>query len=131
MVVSASDRSTAENASVASVRLACRLAVSCCVTWFQVFQTGVALQNLPATVSSVVRVVLESRPRLFTSLSAVAYVALLTGGGGAGRNCCASPRRNGVTDPQPVYIGAGNLGGVCGESPGGAPGNNAARAASR
>src|ERR1700738_2985718 len=113
MVVSASDRSRAENALVACVRLACRVAVRCCVTWFQVFQSGVALQNLPATVSSLVRVVLESPPRLFTSLSAVAYVALLTGGGGAGRNSCASPRRSGVTGPQPVYVGAGNLGGVC------------------
>src|SRR4030081_2358982 len=129
MVVSASDRSRAENALVACVRLACRLAVSCCVTWFQVFQTGVALQNLPATVSSVVRVVLESRPRLFTSLSAVAYVALLTGGGGAGRNCGASRRRNGVPDPQPVYIGAGNLGGVCRWSKGRVPGTNGGAAA--
>jgi hypothetical protein len=57
-------------------------------------------------------VVLVSRPRFFTSSSAVAYAALLTGGGAAGLNCFALSSRNGVTDPQPVYIGAANLGGV-------------------
>src|SRR5882757_3449668 len=112
MVVSASARSIAENTLVAWARLACWSSVSRSTTWFQVFQIGAALQNLPATVWSGVRVALVSCPMLFTSARAVAYWAVLTGGGGAGRNCPALSSRNGVTDPQAVYIGGPNLGAV-------------------
>src|SRR3978361_1061324 len=112
MVVSARARFSEEKTAVVSARVACRSSVSCCVTWFQVIQMGVLLQNLPATVSSAVRVVLVSRPRLRTSSSAVAHGALLTGGGAAGRNCCPLLSTNGATDPQVWYIGVGNLGGV-------------------
>src|SRR3954447_6988904 len=112
MGASASARSSDENAAVAWVRLACRAATSGWVTWFEVTQIGVPLQNVPATVWSGVRVALVSRPRLFTSSIAAAYAASPTAGGVAGRNCCGVSSTNGVTDPQPVYVGAGNLGGV-------------------
>src|SRR4051812_15642961 len=112
MVVSARDRSRASKAVVACARLACSPVSSCWVTWFQVFHTGAELQNLPATVWSGVRVVLVSRPRLFTSLSAVVYAALVTAGGCWGRTSWARCSTKGVTEPQVVNIGAGNFGGV-------------------
>src|SRR4051794_23999183 len=112
MVVSARDRSRAAKTAVACARLACSPVSSCWVTWFQVVHTGAELQNFPATVSSGVRVVLVSRPRVFTSSSAVAYAALVTAGGCGGRNCWARWSTKGDTEPQAVNIGAGNFGGV-------------------
>ena len=76
------------------------------------FQIGEALQNLPATVWSAVRVVLASRPRFSTSASADAYAAPSTAGCAAGRNWLPLVSTNGVTEPQFVYIGAASFGGV-------------------
>src|SRR4029079_4736691 len=83
IVVSATARSIAANARVVSARL--RSPTSCWATWFQVFQIGEALQNLPATVWSALRVVLESRPRVSTSASADAYAAPSTAACAAAR----------------------------------------------
>src|SRR5712691_7368421 len=76
---------------------------------FHVFQIGPA-QNLAATVSSAVRVMLVFWPRLLTSFSAVAYAAVVTAGGASGRNCDALSRTNGFTFAQPVNTGAANAG---------------------
>src|SRR6202035_3189727 len=105
-------------------RLACRLTARFCATWFQVFQMGAEPQNFPAAVWSAVRVVLESWPRLLTSLSASAYATLVTGGGGPGRNCWPLRSTNGVTEPQLVNTGAGKWGGVGRQSRGWVPAMN-------
>src|SRR6201987_5189756 len=59
--------------------------------WFQTIQIGAAPQNLPIAVSSAVRVVLFNSPRDFTSLKSAAYLALVSAGGGAGRNWVRVP----------------------------------------
>src|ERR1700736_813873 len=74
--------------------VACPAAIS-----FQVFQIGGA-QNLATVVWSAVRVVLVSRPRLCTSLMAVAQAVLFSAGGGGGRNWSPLFRTNGVVVPQ-------------------------------
>ena len=58
---------------------------SAALTRLAEFQIGAA-QNFAWVVSSAVRVVLESCPRLLTSLSAAAYASLDSAGGGSGRN---------------------------------------------
>src|SRR6185312_8996312 len=98
IVVSDSARSITANAHVVSARL--RSPTSCWATWFHVFQTGEALQNLPATVWSAVRVVLASRPRLATSVSADAYAAPSTAGCAAGRNWLLLLSKTGATETQ-------------------------------
>jgi hypothetical protein len=70
MVVSASARSSPANEALACARLASWSVAACWAIWFRVCQTGAELQNVPAAVSSGVRVVLVSRPRVRTSSSA-------------------------------------------------------------
>ena len=70
MVASAKARSRFANTVTVCSRLACRVTASLCAISFHTFQIGAAPQNLASVVSSVVRVVLESRPRLLTWLSA-------------------------------------------------------------
>src|SRR6266516_2048336 len=92
-------------------RFVCRAVTARSAISFQVFQIGGA-QNLAMTVWSAVRVVLVFWPRALTSFKAPAYAALVTAGGGAGRNWEPLPITNGVTFAQPVKTGVGKLGGV-------------------
>src|SRR5262245_8922742 len=66
------------------------------------FQCGTeeSAQNLAISVSSVLRVVLVIAPRLFTSLKAAVYAALVSAGGPAGRNWLPLVMVKGVTLPQ-------------------------------
>src|ERR1700730_16691754 len=112
MVASARARSRFANTETVCSRLACRDTASFWATSFQTFQIGAAPQNFACVVSSAVRVVLESWPRLLTRLSARAYATLVIGGGGAGRNCRPLLSTNGVTEPQLVNTGGAKAGGV-------------------
>src|SRR5438445_3778508 len=67
---------------------------------FQVFQIGGA-QNLATTVWSAVRVALVFWPRLLTSFNALAYAALVTAGGDAGRNWTRCRSRMARRPPNP------------------------------
>src|SRR3954447_21671203 len=81
-----------------------------------------SFQNRAICVCSAVRVVLSARPRLLTSLKAAAYSALVSAGGGAGRNCEPADIANGVTYGR-CGTSAGRLaGGVGCQSPGSVPG---------
>src|SRR4029079_12911813 len=111
MVASAKVRSRFANTVTVCSRVACRVTASFWAIWFQTFQIGAAPQNFASVVSSAVRGVLASWPRLLTWLSARAQAALVVRGGGAGRNCRPLPSTNGVTEPQLVNTGAGNFGG--------------------
>src|SRR5947209_2449436 len=85
---------------------------------------GAAPQNFPIAVCSAVRVMLFSSPRDFTSLKSAAYLALVSAGGGAGRNRLALPSTNGVTCDVWVNPAGANAGGVSWYSPGPASGVN-------
>src|SRR5438128_10684459 len=78
--------------------------------WFQKFWIG-GFQNLPISVCSAVRVVLVAEPRLCTSLIAAAYAALVSAGGGAGRNWSPRSDANGATRPPVGKPGAREFGG--------------------
>ena len=86
--------------------------------WFQTIQIGAAPQNFPIAVWSAVRVVLFSSPRDLTSLKSAAYLALVSAGGGAGRNWLALSSTNGVTCEVWVNPAGANAGGVSWYSPG-------------
>src|SRR2546430_14961354 len=75
---------------------------------FQEFQIGDA-QNLENTVWSAVRVALVFWPRLLTSFNALAYAALVTAVGGAGRDWDAPAITKCAQSAQPVKTGAGKL----------------------
>src|SRR3954452_12167649 len=90
---------------------------------FQVAQIG-GFQNSPICVWSGVRVEPCATPRLLISLIAAAYFALVSAGGGCGRNWSAACRANGLTKRQWVNAGCANAGGVSWYSPGPAPGLN-------
>src|SRR2546423_13623880 len=126
MVVSAIARSIVASTLLAWSSVVCWSSMSLSTTWFQVFQMGAALQNFAATAWSGVQVVLESWPMLVTSASAAVYPAVVTDGGGAGRNWPALWSRNGRTEPQLVNIGGPNFGGVGRYAPRAVPATNAA-----
>src|SRR5437870_1211371 len=81
-----------------------------------------SFQKRAICVCSSVRVVLSTRPRLLTSLKAVAYSALSSVGGGAGRNCEPADIANGVTYGHCGASAGAKAGGVGCQSPGSLPG---------
>src|SRR5512133_614091 len=100
----------AANSRAVVGRSLCRASATRWAIAFQKFWIG-GFQNLPISVCSAVRVVLDAEPRLSTSLSAVAYPLPVSAGGGAGRNWSPRSSTNGVTCPHVVKAGAGKFAG--------------------
>src|SRR5262245_2243848 len=81
-----------------------------------------SFQNRAISACSAVRVVLSSRPRLWTSLKAAAYSVLSSAGGAAGPNCESLVIAKGVTSGHCGASAGRKAGGVGCQAPGPVPG---------
>src|SRR5688572_21230003 len=126
MKASAEARFRSANRRAFSARLVPAETATCWAIWFHhhgaLFGAATPCQNRAASIWSAVRVALLREPSSLTWFKASVYSALVSAGGGGGRNCEPLCSAKGVTKGQWGLAGGPKAGGVGCQSPGAVPG---------